>query len=377
VKVGFLIDRWDPGRGGAERALGNLARRLLARGERVVAFAAEGRPGAPGELVRVPVLALGRAGRARLLARELPLAARRAGCDVTVGVRHLAEVDLYWPHGGVHGAALAARREARGLGADERPDGRHRTFVALERALLQGRRARRVIAVSELARAELEQHYPECRDRTAVIENGVDLERFDRARNADAGARLRASLAIGRGTPLVVFAARDPLLKGLPTLAQALARLSGWPWHLLVAGPRHRRPWLRLLLRAGLDPGRCTVREEVVAEALFAAADLTAHPTWRDPCPFVVLESLASGTPVITTRRAGNAHLVVPAAGSVIGGPRAVEELAAALEQWLGRALRGQIDRAAARAAVSEATESASLDALEAEVRGLSPGRAL
>jgi UDP-glucose:(heptosyl)LPS alpha-1,3-glucosyltransferase len=371
VKVGFLIDRWDPGRGGAERALAGLARRLVARGERVLAFAAEGRPVGPGELVRVPALALGRAARARVLARELPEAARRAGCDVTIGVRHLSEVDLYWPHGGVHAAALAARREARGLPPSERPSGRHRTFVELERELLRGGRVRRVVAVSEVSRAELEEHYPEIRDCTVVIENGVDLARFDRARNAEAGARFRASLAIGRGTPLVVFTARDPLLKGLPALAQALARLRAWPWHLLVAGPHHRRPWLRLLARAGLDPGRCTVREEVAAEALFAAADLTAHPTWRDPCPFVVLESLASGTPVITTRRAGNAHLISAAAGSVIAGPRSVDELGAALEQWLERALRGQIDRAAVRAAVSGATETAALDALEAEVRGL------
>jgi len=377
VKVGFLIDRWEPGRGGAERALAAFARRLVARGVHVAAFAAEGRVGAPGELselVRVPARAwnaIGRGARARMLARDLPAAARAAGCDLTVGVRHLTEVDFFWPHGGVHQAGLAARREAHGLEPDAPPRGRHRTYVALERALLEGGRARRVVCVSELSRAEIEAHYPACRGRTVAIENGVDLERFDPARNAEAGARLRASLAIGRGTPLVVFAARDPLQKGLGELARALGRLRRWPWHLLVAGPRHHATWERLVQRGGLDASRFTLRREVAPEALFAAADVTAHPTWRDPCPLVVLESLAAGTPVVTTRRAGNAHRVVPAAGSVIEDPRAADALTDALGQWIERALSAPSSPDEVRAAVAACGEGPWLDALEAELMAL------
>jgi glycosyltransferase involved in cell wall biosynthesis len=400
VKIGFLIDRWEPARGGAERALAAFSRRLVARGAHVVAFAAEGRMGAPGELtklVRVPAgawgaighpgelselvrvpsrawAAIGRGARARLLARELPAAARKAGCDLTVGVRHLAEVDFYWPHGGVHQAGLAARREAHGLEPDAPLRGRHRTYVALERALLEGGRARRVVCVSELSRAELEAYYPACRGRTVAIENGVDLARFDPARNREAGARLRASLAIGRGTPLIAFAARDPLQKGLGDLARALAKLRRLPWHLLVAGPRHHSTWERLILRGGLDASRFTLRREVAPEALFAAADVTAHPTWRDPCPLVVLESLAAGTPVVTTRRAGNAHLISPAAGSVIEDPRAEGALVEALGQWIERALGAQSPRDEVRAAVAARGEGPWLDALEAELVGLLPG---
>jgi glycosyltransferase involved in cell wall biosynthesis len=403
VKVGFLIDRWEPARGGAERALAAFSRRLVARGAHVVAFAAEGRIGAPGELtelVRVPAgawgawgaighpgelselvrvpsrawNAIGRGARARALARDLPAAARKAGCDLTVGVRHLAEVDLYWPHGGVHQAGLAARREAHGLEPEAPPRGRHRIYVALERALLEGGRARRVVCVSELSRAELESYYPGCRGRTVAIENGVDLERFDPVRNLEAGARLRASLAIGRGTPLVVFAARDPLQKGLGELARALARLRRLPWHLLVAGPRHHSTWERLILRGGLDASRFTLRRQVAPEALFAAADVTAHPTWRDPCPLVVLESLAAGTPVVTTRRAGNAHRVVPSAGTVIEDPRAESALSEALGQWIERALGAPSPREEVRAAVAACGEGPWLDALEAELVGLLPG---
>ena len=377
MKVGFLIDRWDPARGGAERALAAFARRLEQRGDEVLAVALEGPPPgadrAPGRLVRVPARGLGRAARARALAEDLPRAAREAGCELTVGVRHLAEVDLFWPHGGAHGPALAARRRARGEDPSRPPHGRHRTFIDLERELLESGRARRVVCVSELVRDELERLYPACADRTVVVENGVDLARFDPELNRDAGDRLRASLALGRGTPLLVFAARDPVLKGLGPLARGLAGLRERPWHLLVAGPRHLGTWRRLLAREGVPAARVTVRAHVEREALFAAADLCVHPTYRDPCPLVVLESLAAGTPVITTRCAGNAGLIGPAAGAVIDGPEAGAALAAALEHWLTRVRRpgDRVDRQLVRAAVARRTESDWLDRLEQQLRSL------
>ncbi len=368
--VGFLIDRWDPERGGAERALAALARHLEERGRRVLVFALEGRPEAPGELRTVAARGLTRSARERALSRVLPAAAREAACDVTIGIRHLERVDLFWPHGGSHAATLAARRRARGLDPERPARGRHRAFIELERGLLEGGGARRVVCVSELVRGELERRYPACRERTVVIENGVDLERFHLGLRAEAGAGLRAELGLDARTPLVAFAAREPELKGLEPLLRALAGLADQPWHLVVAGPRRAAHWERLARRLGIGPERATVRGHVAPDALFAAADLCALPTWRDPCPLVVLESLACGTPVLTTRCAGNSHLLDAASGSVVDGPGDAA-LGAELRGWMARIRSGSVDHELVRARVTERGAPAWLAALEGEVNAL------
>ena len=354
LRVGFLIDRWDPGRGGAERALADLARHLEARGHRVLAFACEGARGAPGELVRVAPRGLLRTSRERALARELPAAAREAGCDVTVGVRHLERVDLYWPHGGAHAASLAARRRSRGL-AEQPPRGRHRLFVDLERELCEHGGARAIACPSRLVLDELSRIWPACIPRLELVPNGVDLERFHPRNRASAGAAWRRELRLAPETPLIGFSAREPRLKGLPQLFDALARLADRPWHLLVAGLKRPRTWSGAARARGLGRERVSVRAEVDPAAMWSAAELCALPTWRDTSSLVLLEALASGTPAVTTRFAGAADAIRDdVAGTVIATPGDARALECALADRLARAARGAPDRERVRASVSD-----------------------
>ncbi len=388
LRVGFLLDHWRPSRGGAEAALADLAGHLAGRGARVVVIAAGAEPSslpANGRYLRVRARGLTRARRERELARAL-VAAARAACDVTIGVRHLPEVDLYWPHGGSYRASLAARRAARGRTLETEPRGRHRVFLELERELFEGGaafggaerrvasaqvaaaaggrggdapcglrarapRAQRIVCVSELVRAELAAAYPNAAERLVVVENGVDLERFHPRERATRGALLRRSLGVPAGMPLVAFSAREPRLKGLPELLAALADLRGRGWFLLAAGMKDASAWRRAAAALGIERARCAFLPEVDAVALAAGADLVVLPTWRDTSSFVVLESLACGTPVVTTTRAGASTAVGPQAGSVIeAGDHAA--LCAELDGWLARA--AGVEREAVRACVLE-----------------------
>jgi UDP-glucose:(heptosyl)LPS alpha-1,3-glucosyltransferase len=70
----------------------------------------------------------------------------------------------------------------------------------------------------------------------------------------------------------------------------------------------------------------------------YFAADYLVHPTFYDPCSLVVLEALACGLPVVTSRYNGAAELLSPPAdGVVIDDPHAAPELAAALNRMLDR----------------------------------------
>jgi D-inositol-3-phosphate glycosyltransferase len=384
LRVGILIDRWQPSRGGAERALSQLAQHLEQRGHEVHAFSERGPHRdevAPGllHLVRAGRLALTRGARERALDDAAREAAEAARCNVTIGVRHVRCVDLYWPHGGSHARSVAAWRAARAWRVDAadvqakgrtpldsvpRLYGRHRACVQVERDLLDGGGARSVACVAPLVARELADDFPKSRERLTVVRNGVDLERFHPRCRLTSGARLCQTLGLDMGVPLIVFVARQPVLKGLPVLLAALARVTKEPWNLVVAGVNDIGAWSRRVEGVGIDARRVRVVREVDAAALLAAADLCVLPTWRDTSGLVVLESLACGTPVITTTRAGECDAVSPDVGHVLQPGDAIA-LAEAVSHWLGRVSTQDVDRDAVRARIADRGLAPWLDRIE------------
>jgi glycosyltransferase involved in cell wall biosynthesis len=380
LRVGILIDRWQPSRGGAERALAQLAQHLEQRGHEVHAFSERGPrrdERAPGRvhLVRRRRLFLTRGARERALDDEARAAAEAAHCNVTIGVRHVRCVDLYWPHGGSHARSVAAWRAARawsdtgavesGIVPPGAPPlrGRHRAFVDLERGLLDGGGARTVACVSDLVARELAEDFPKSRERLVTLPNGVDLERFHPRCRATAGARLRSTLGLDERIPLIAFVARQPVLKGLPVLLSALARVRHAPWNLVIAGIGDAGAWSRRAQSAGLDAMRVRIVNEIDSAALLSAADLCVLPTWRDTSALVVLEALGCGTPVITTPCAGEAGTVGEQAGSIVRAGDA-DALARSIAHWLERT--PHVERDAVRSCVESRGLTPWLDRLEA-----------
>lgn len=299
LRVGFLIDRWNPNRGGAERALVTFAAWLEARGCEVLAFGLQGPPegiDAPGTFVPVTTHGWTRGTRERHLARNLIAAARAMGCDLTVGVRHLEEVDLYWPHGGSHRSTLRA------LG--KRALGRHRAFLDLERSAVADGGARRIVCVSELVRRELLDDYPTSASRLRLVPNGLDLERFRVEARGDARAALLAETGWSGAEPILTFVGRNAKLKGLPRLYDALRSVKA-PWRLFVAGPKDASRWRRRAQKVFGDATRVHVVPEFDPLQLAAGSDLLVLPSKRDCCPLVVLEALATGTPVLVSDAVG------------------------------------------------------------------------
>lgn len=376
---GILIDVWDPKRGGAEQSLARLAAELLRRGHRGSVFAGEvrGPGGSCGiglELRPVAVKGWTRTARNLRLAAALPRAARAAGCDVTVGMRHLEEVDVLWSHGGCHVASVMARRAAkdqRSLPGEVDPNalrqeelrlrGRHRAYARLERGLLEGG-ARQLIAVSDRAAREWTAWVPEASRHLEVVRNGVDLQRFHPRLRKRAREAWRGRVGSDDGEPLLVFCAREPSLKGLGVLASAWERAAELRGQLIVAGVRRPGPWPRRWSRIG-DRVRVHWVGEADTAELFAAADLLVHPTYRDTSGLVIQEALAVGTPVITTRNAGESVALGSAAcGRVLDSAGDVPGLAEALDDFAKAYATGRLPSSdAVRAGAWLVEESASI----------------
>jgi UDP-glucose:(heptosyl)LPS alpha-1,3-glucosyltransferase len=351
VRIAVLIDRFRPGKGGAEVWLARFAAAARARGDSVLLATRDGRdPGVRSAFdgwVRVPCGVGPRFLADRAFARNADRAARDAGADATLGIRHVLACDVYQPHGGLHRAALegtlaslesgpvrAARRAARAISPKQR------TLLALEDRLLDGEGARRVIALSPRVLRDLERFHPAAARRAVVIPPGTDLDRFrprERAR---------------RGPPVALFLAREPRLKGLGPLLDALARVRAGGVDLrLVAAGFPPEGWARRAERLGLGSAVSFPGPAERPEDLHAGADLLAHPTFYDPCSLVALEALAAGLPVVTTEANGAAAWIGRRAGEVVAEPRDAEALAGALARCAAGAREPGTAKAARRSA--------------------------
>jgi glycosyltransferase involved in cell wall biosynthesis len=179
---------------------------------------------------------------------------------------------------------------------------------------------------------------------TEVVPYGVDAAQFHPI--PAARTDVRARLGIGPEAPLVLAVGRLVRKKGFEYLIDAMALLAGSAPAavLVIAGGGDLEPELRArATRAGLGgrvhfPG--PVDHADVAR-LLAAADVVAVPSVRDDygnvdgLPNVVLEAMASGTPVVASRTGGIGDVVRDGETGRLVPERDVRALADALAAWL------------------------------------------
>lgn len=154
-------------------------------------------------------------------------------------------------------------------------------------------------------------HYGADPERIRVFANTIDVEAFSakveatRARRAE----IRASFGLGEDEVAVLYVGRLIPLKAVDVLAGAVA-LAGPPFRLLVVGDGPERKHLERLAPDAVFTGFRQGDELVDA---YAAADVFALLSRKEPWGVVVGEATAAGLPVIVSDRVGaGADLVEP-----------------------------------------------------------------
>ena len=161
-------------------------------------------------------------------------------------------------------------------------------------------------------------------EKVHILRQTVNLERF----------RPPQARPSSNGPLRVCYVGSLDLRKGFAYLLQAIRAVGPEHIQLRIVGATGDRDCARLLEResAGLQI------ESAPGDALpvYQQSELFVVPTLEDGLPFVLVEGLACGLPVIVTREAGAAECVKPGSGWVVPAGE-VNALVAAIEEALQR----------------------------------------
>lgn len=204
------------------------------------------------------------------------------------------------------------------------------------------KRSKRVIAVSGQVKADLGKIGVPA-DKIQIIFNGVDLGEFQPA------AVDRLALGLPEDIPLGLFAGdiRTPR-KNLDTVLRSLTQVPDL--HLAIAGDASGSPYPAMAAELGLQDRTHFLGYRRDMPQLMQAADLFIFPSRYETFGLVVLEAMASGTPVLTTATTGAAELVTPEVGYVVPHPDNALEITAALKHLSQDLARSKQQGRAARA---------------------------
>jgi UDP-glucose:(heptosyl)LPS alpha-1,3-glucosyltransferase len=264
--------------------------------------------------------------------------------------------DVYTAHS-CHAAYLHMRRAAGGphtwLSRVYPP---HIADLAFERHCYRSSPAF-VIALTPVVKTELEEHVGIDSERIRVIPNGVDTEVFAPPESRVAARQAVAALTgeLPAEAITLLFAGYEFERKGLATVLEAMAAVGDERLHLWVAGSADAEPYERLAERAGVAARVRFLGHQAELAPLFQAADAFVFPTTYEPFGLVLIEALACGTPVITSRLAGMAGWMEDGAeGLLLERPEDSAELAAALRRLVAQREDWPRMQASARALAGE-----------------------
>jgi UDP-glucose:(heptosyl)LPS alpha-1,3-glucosyltransferase len=353
MRIGLVINRLDPRAGGVEQWTCQFARSLAAAGHEVHVVAERFADSTRQlEIVRQQVGPT-RTRTAFAVAAEERL--RTLSLDVIHDTGAGWHCDVFQPHGGSRQASfeqnlLLAPRWLRPIKrrlANWLP--RYREFARMAQRQY-ARDGRIVLALSNMVAQDLKWRHGVPESQLRVVPNGVDVDRFSPATAEWMRGPVRRRLGLKRDELLLLIVAHNFALKGVATAIRATGLLirEGLPARLAVAGGQRPGAYRRLAGRCGAGDAVQFLGAVDDVVPLYAAADVYVQPTWYDPCSLVVLEALACGLPVITSRYNGAGELLTEGTeGHVLGDPGDATELAERLRALLDLDKRSRMGAAA------------------------------
>ncbi len=203
---------------------------------------------------------------------------------------------------------------------------KHRMLLYLEKRCLES--SQKIITNSFMVKREFTEVYGEkIGGKCEVLYNGINLKAFFPV-SEEEKRKLRSFFGLPLDEEIILFMGSGYKRKGLSFLLKAFSFLKEGV--LAIAGRERNLNFYKELSRKLRIERRCFfLGEEKNPERLYQVADLFVLPTLYDPFSNTVLEAMASGLPVITTKFNGAGEIIENGKeGFVLDSPQEEEELA-------------------------------------------------
>ena len=358
MKIGLVIEQLDPRRGGVEQWTWQYALSLLREGHEVHLIAQGCSPEASASGLIVHMV---RSGEERSqFAQQAAAKLQTLSLDVVHDTGCGWSCDLFQPHGGSRVAAFEQNLQLLPLSLRflkrqaVKCLPRYRDFARLNQQQY-GDPRRIYLALSQMVARDFQRFHGLRSEQIRIVYNGVDCARFTPELRDEHRDRVRRELNVREDETLLLIVAHNYRLKGVPTLIRALGRLveQGQRVKLAIVGGKRFGSYQRLAARCGCAAQALFLGSQSDPTPFYAAADVYVQPTFYDPCSLVVLEALACGLPVITSRYNGAGELITPGVeGAIIDDPADDRELTQALIPLLDRDAQVAMGAAARRLAL-------------------------
>lgn len=356
MKIGLVLEQFDPHRGGLEQWTWQLAKGLLKRGHEVHVVAR--RFAWPRLALPIVAHVLEGVGNRLAFAEAAEAKLRSLQLNVIHDMGTGWYCDVFQPHAGLR--PVVAERKLLLRPRWMRPLKRRidpllprvRQFHALARRQYANNR-QVLVAMSQAMAEDFQRFHGIEPERIRIIYNGVDPSRFSPVHRSTYREDIRRQLGIDDGTILALIVTHNLRLKGVSTLLRTMQHLTidSQPVQLLVVGGKRLGPWRRETRRLGVEATVTFVGTVNDTVPYYAAADVCVHPTHYDSCSLVLLEAAASGLPIITTSRFnGVAELFNDGVeGYLLDNSEDASELVGRMRDLLDASARHEMGRAARR----------------------------
>ena len=341
MKIALNIEHLDINRGGAERYVYELAGEMQRAGHEVHIFCRDGKSSSLSGIIFhiVPVIKQPDIFSTISFIKNSAVEIKKIQFDIVHVFGKNVYMNLFQPLGGSHRASFIQNLRS----IDNLPlkclrflatlfNLKKLLFFYIEKLQVKNKNKLKFIAISKMVKDAFIRYYNFPADNIDVIYNGIDLERFHPRNKSVYREKIRDHIGVDNDKIVLIFIANNFRLKGLNgaigTLANLKKKVGEEYFKLLVVGRGKRERFVKLIEKLNCIEDVIFTGPQEEIEKYLAASDICFQPSFYDPGSLVVLEALASGVPLVTTRFNGMGEIITNGReGFVVASPRNIEEL--------------------------------------------------
>jgi UDP-glucose:(heptosyl)LPS alpha-1,3-glucosyltransferase len=212
----------------------------------------------------------------------------------------------------------------------------HAVILALEKRRFVNRDYSKIVALSPHVKADIVRLYSVPEQDIVVIPNGFSPSEFSFDIRLTCRERVRTRLGLQVSDKVVIFVANELERKGFHPLLRAIYELNDPNIHLLAVGRLNSEVYGAEIERLGMSTRVHYTGASGTVSEFYAAADLFVLPTQYEAWGLVIIEAMACGLPVVTSRIAGASVAVKEnQTGILLDHPHETDEIIEAMRPFL------------------------------------------